>query len=162
MSETKITADLSKLEDILKGLGGEYYARVGLLGADGSAPHDHKSDLTNAELGLIHEFGSFEADIRARSFLRMPLETKQDELVQAMGSGLVKEAINKGDTKKVYKILGMAAEGIVKDAFRTSGYGQWPPNTPETIAKKGSSKPLIDEGTLMASVTSDVVKRSEL
>jgi len=162
MSETKITADLSKLESILKDIGGTYYARVGILRGNASAIHDTESGMTNSEIGLVQEFGSETRNIPARSFLRMPIETKQDDLVQTLDTGLVKDAIEQGDIKTVYKILGIAAEGIVKDAFRSSGYGQWQGNAQSTIDKKGSSRPLIDTGILMASVTSDVKKRSEL
>lgn len=160
--QTKIRADLSKLESILEQIGGEFVARVGVLGADAGEIHDTDSGLTNSELGLIQEFGSESRNIPARSFLRMPLETKQDDLIQTLDTGAVKDAIEQGNTKQVYKILGFAAEQIVKDAFNTGGFGNWKANSPSTIAQKGSDKPLIDTGTLQRSITSDVVKKGEL
>lgn len=160
--QTKIKADLSQLESLLKQIGGEYVTRVGILGSDAGEIHDEDSGMTNSEIGLIQEFGSESRNIPARSFLRMPLETQQDTLIQTLDTGAVKDAIEQGDTKQVYKILGFAAEQIVKDAFNTGGFGNWKGNAPQTVARKGSDKPLIDTGTLQRSITSDVVKKGEI
>lgn len=175
--QTKIRADLSGLESLLKGLGGDYYARIGILGSDAGEIHDTESGLTNSEIGLINEFGSESNNIPARSFLRMPLETQQDKLMDVLDTGSVKESIESGDIKQVYKTLGIAAEQIVKDAFLTGGFGNWKANAPITIhggwmtsksgksfhvKGKGTDKPLIDTGALMRSISSDVVKRSDL
>lgn len=160
--QTRIKADLSGLEKLLKEIGGEYVARVGVIGSAAGEVHDAESGLTNAALGLIHEFGSDSNNIPARSFLRMPLEAQQDKLMQTLDTGSVKESIESGDIKQVYKILGFSAEQIVKDAFNTGGFGNWKANAPSTIAQKGSDKPLINTGTLQRSITSDVVKRGEI
>lgn len=177
MSETKITADLSKLESILKDIGGTYVCRVGILGSDAGAIVEDSDGLTMSGLGLIHEFGSETNNIPARSFLRMPLETKQDELIDKIDSGMVKEKIEQGDIKGVYRALGEEAVRIVKAAFPTSGYGSWKANAPITIhggwmtgasgkafyvKGKKSSKPLIDKGNLSGSITYDVVKKGDL
>lgn len=176
-TQTKIRADLSKLESLLKEIGGEFVARVGVIGSAAGEVHDTESGLTNAEIGLINEFGSSTNNIPPRSFLRMPLETQQDKLMDVLDTGSVKESIESGDIKQVYKTLGIAAEQIVKDAFLTGGFGNWKANAPITIhggwmsnkngksfyvKGKGTDKPLIDTGALMRSISSDVVKRSDL
>lgn len=176
--QTRVKADLSKLEALLKEMGGEYVARVGVIGSAAGEIHDEESDLTNAELALIHEFGNEKNKIPPRSFLRMPLETQQDKLIEALSKSEIKENIEKGNIKQVYKSLGIEAEQIVRDAFLSGGYGQWPPNEPITIhggwmankrtgkpvyvKGKGTSKPLLDTGALQRSVSSDVIKKSEL
>lgn len=160
--QTKIRADLSQLENLLKQIGGEFVARVGVIGSAAGEVHDSESGLTNAELGLIHEFGSESRNIPARSFLRMPLETKQDQLIDKLDTGEVKDAIESGDIKQVYKVLGREGEQIVRDAFMSGGYGNWKANAPATVARKGTDKPLLDTGALQRSVSSDVVKRSDL
>lgn len=175
--QTRIKSDLSQLENLLKQVGGEFVARVGVIGSAAGEVHDSESGMTNATLGLIHEFGSESNNIPARSFLRMPLEAQQDKLMQTLDTGSVKESIESGDIKQVYKTLGIAAEQIVKDAFMTGGYGNWKANAPITIhggwmsnkngksfyvKGKGTDKPLIDTGALMRSISSDVVKRSDL
>lgn len=156
--QTRVRANLSKLDDMMKQFGTNFIARVGILGARAGATHDTESGMTNSQIGVIHEFGSETNNIPARSFLRMPLETRQEDLLEALDSATVKKLVEAGEIEKVYKLLGIHAEGIVKDAFRSSGYGNWPPNTPETVKKKGSSRPLIDTTKLMGAITSDVVK----
>lgn len=46
---------------------------------------------------------------------------------------------------------GMAAQNAVRAWFRNQANG-WEPNSPKTIAKKGSSRPLIDKGELRKSI----------
>lgn len=159
--QTRVVADLSELEALVKELGGQYVARVGILGSNAGAAHTG-TDLTNAEIGLIHEFGSLSRNIPPRSFLRMPVEVKQQEIVQGMASYRTKNALEKGEIKRVYRDLGLYAEGFVKQAFASGGYGNWAPNKPSTVAQKGSDKPLIDTAQLRRSITSDVIKKSEL
>lgn len=157
--QTTIKADLSQLEDMLKKLGGEYVCRVGLIGSKGSEQHEG-TELTNATVGLYNEFGT--ENIPVRSFLRLPLETKQRDIVQGMAKGKAQEAIKEGDIKRFYEIMGLKAVEIIQEAFSTQGYGNWPPNAPSTIKQKGSSSPLINTSQLRRSVDFDVVKKSEL
>jgi hypothetical protein len=51
--------------------------------------------------------------------------------------------------------LGVAYEGEMKNTFLV---GQFTPNKPATIKRKGSSRPLIDTGHLRQSIISKVVK----
>ena len=51
--------------------------------------------------------------------------------------------------------IGIVAESDIKQKI-SSIYS--PPNAPSTIAKKGSSKPLIDSGFMLASVSHGVAK----
>jgi len=159
--QSVVTADLGQLDTLLKKLGGEFVTKVGFIGAKGAENHPD-TELTNAEIAFIHEFGSFSQSIPARSMLRFPLEAKQKELVSEMTKGTAREAFKEGNIEKFYKILGVAAQAIVQEAFATGGFGQWKANAPSTVAKKGSSAPLIDTGVLRRSVSSEVVKRSEL
>jgi phage gpG-like protein len=159
--QTRIVADLSDLENLVKELGSTYVARVGILGAKATQQHE-ETTLTNGEVGTIHEFGSISNNIPARSFLRMPLEAKQKDIVQAMAGQQTQSYLEKGQIKNVYRNLGFFAEAFVKQAFASGGFGQWKPNKPATIARKGSDKPLIDSSQLRRSITSDVVKRSEI
>jgi hypothetical protein len=51
--------------------------------------------------------------------------------------------------------LGSEAAGDVAERVREV---DTPPNTPETIRKKGSANPLIDSGHLRQSITHEVIK----
>lgn len=161
-AQSRVTADLSQLEALVKELGGQWVARVGILGNNAAKQEHDGTPLTNSELGVIHEFGSVANNIPPRSFLRMPVEMKEKEIVQSMASYRTKNALENGNIKRVFQDLGLYAEAVVKQAFSSGGFGQWAPNKPQTIARKGSDKPLIDTSQLRRSITSDVIKKSEL
>lgn len=65
------------------------------------------------------------------------------------------------EKEEILKKAGAFLEGAIKETI-TKGRSEWPPLKPETIKRKGSSKPLIDTGKLRASIThkveGDVVK----
>lgn len=160
MKKTAITMNLDGLENLIGRMSSEYVTRVGVLGS--GAMRDDGDGVTNADLALIHIYGSLSGDIPPRDFLKMPLEMKKKELMKTLETGAVKTAIAAGDYERVFELIGIGAEAIVDGAFKSAGYGQWPANAPATVRAKGSSAPLIDTGELRRSVTSDVVKRSDL
>lgn len=176
--QTKITYNLQGLDDLRKEIGDSYIARVGILGGAAQEREEYevvvigkkkylkkkvgiKQDLSNSEVGVIQEFGSEKAHIPPRSFLRMPIAMKGKELVKAITGNMAKAAFEKGNIKGIFKILGVAGELIVDDAFNTSGFGQWKPLADSTIRQKGSSKPLIDTSQLRRSISSDVKRKGE-
>lgn len=145
----KSKIDLKGLAKIAKKESG---VKVGILGSK-----DNRNDgsMGNAEIGVIQEFGSLTNNIPPRSFLRMPLQKKKQQLEDAL-AGMQKEIVN-GEVEKILAKLGLVAENIIGDAFKTKGFGQWAPNKPSTIDRKGSSAPLIDTGQLRRSITSKVI-----
>lgn len=173
MERPKLTVNLKGLEDFKTLLEDSYRARVGILGSATAQrkilkEHGHigktrtvEGELDNATLGMIQMFGSVTKNIPPRDFLLMPIETHGKDIVKRLDTAAVREAIDAGDVKKVFALLGAAGEDYVQQAFETSGFGQWPPNKAATIARKGSDRPLIDTAQLRRAITSDVVKASE-
>lgn len=157
MKQTKITYNLAGLEKLKEQVGDIYRARVGILG--GKVERD-KGPIDNVTLGIIQMFGSQSRGIPPRDFLLLPIETKRREIVKAMSAPMVLAAIQNGDIKCVFELLGASALAAVQEAFETHGFGQWAPNAPSTIRQKGSDSPLIDDGELRRAITSDVVKKS--
>lgn len=158
MKQTKITLNLDGLDDLVAQMGNTYVARVGILGSK----NQREGEFGNADIGITHELGSLSANIPPRSFLMMPLSLKKQDLMAAFASAGARDAMNSGNYKKVFQILGLKAEEIVQAAFSSGGFGQWPELQPATIAAKGSSAILIDTGELRRAQSSDVVKRSDL
>ncbi|TDE17711.1 hypothetical protein [Dyadobacter psychrotolerans] len=174
--EKGVYIDLSKLANLRKKLGTELVAKVGIMGSDATALHKESvtkyntetgkpyktagssTYLTNAELGVIHEFGSASRNIPIRSFLRMPLMEKSKEIVKMLGNKDVMDLIKKGEVVQVFRLIGLKGEQIVDRAFQTQGFGHWPALKPQTVDAKGSSSPLIDTGQLRRSITSTVDK----
>ena len=124
--------------------------------------------ITAKELGLpkLESKGDGYVHIPARSFLQMPLTRKnailnrlkekkvfhpQDEMVWYFGKT--------GDMLTLATLLGANAVEIVQEAFETNGFGKWAPNSPYTIAAKGSAKPLQDTGELGQKITYEVEKK---
>lgn len=159
MIKADVSLNLGGLEELQKQMSA-YRARVGVLG-DKVGRTDGESDLTNSEIGIIQIFGSITDHIPPRDFLLMPLLMNTRGILAAMSSNMVKRAMEAADYKKVFKILGAVGETFVQKAFETSGFGQWAPNSPRTIAAKGSSKPLIDTAQLRRGISSDVVKQGQ-
>lgn len=175
--QTKIKVDISDLQDAVKALGKGHYARIGILGGDASAKHKEavtkvtkkgkvsrkagavESPFTNAEIGLVHEMGSISRNIPARSFLRMPIFEKKRDLIRFLGTTKIQKLFEAGQIKKIFKMIGIEAEGIVDDAFRSRGFGKWALLSQRTIDAKGSDAPLIDTAQLRRAVSSDVVTR---
>lgn len=157
---TKIEFNLKGLENLRREVGSAHKTRVGILGSH-AARTEPGSPLNNAEIGVIQMFGSITKNIPARDFLFFPIQSHQREIIHDMQASAVKNAVVAGDFKNVYGLLGAAALKWVLAAFDTSGFGQWAPNAPSTVDKKGSARPLIDIGELRRACTSDVVSRSK-
>lgn len=171
-----VKLDTTKLDAIERELGKKMVARVGVLGAKAEGRQvihkkewvtnekgklknvTHDSPLSNAEIGLIHEKGSKSGKIPRRSFIEMPLQLKLPRIVAKIGQAAI-DALTKENVKVAYKKLGILGENIIQGAFASRGYGRWAANTKATIARKGSSAPLIDTAQLRRSITSTVVTK---
>lgn len=107
--------------------------------------------MTILRIGAIHEFGY--GHIPQRSFLRTPFATKAAEINKAIGAEF-EAVLTKGrKAEQALGRVGVVATNVSKGAFRSDGYGVWPGIKPATAKRKGSSKPLIDTGTLRNSIT---------
>lgn len=121
--------------------GGKVYATVGI---HKDAGKHGNSDLTNAQIGAINHFGT--EKIPARPFLDKGIEREKDTI-----SKVIADELSQGKKpREVMKVVGeLAVRGVIRQIDDT----YTPPNAPSTIAKKGSSHPLIDTGELRRSIT---------
>ena len=150
-----VEINLKGLETLEKELSQDYAVEIGILGSDAFKERDDIHE-TNAFIGAVHEFGSLERNIPARSFLKMPLETKLPEEIKKGSESFVEYAA-KGRLELWYSKLGLKAEKIIDDAFETGGFGTWDELKEKTIRRKKSSKILVDTSQLRSSITSEVV-----
>lgn len=176
MSDTKINVNLSGLDSLRRALGNNMQAKVGFLGS-GKGQEQHKTEggqtITNAELALIHIYGSISRNIPPRDMLKAPIQSKMSEIVAFLNSDKIKELITAGKIEECYKLLGIFGENIVQEAFNTGGFGKWPANAditlkggwmrsssgkPFYVKPKKSTAPLIDTGQLRRAVSSEVAK----
>lgn len=142
---TRVVPGKTSLERLMKSLAGPSYVRVGLP----DTPH-WQADLTIAQLGMIHEFGAPSVNIPERPFLYPAIREGANEIQRLSGS-LLKQVQNESITKEVaLEKLGLKGVGLVQQYIR---HGDFEPLKEATIRRKGSSKPLIDSGQMMQSVT---------
>jgi len=59
------------------------------------------------------------------------------------------------EKEQILRLAGVFLEGKIKETIQR-GRSEWPPLKPATIKRKKSSKPLIDTGKLLNSITSKV------
>lgn len=145
--------DLGPLHKFVKSIGNKNFVRVGIFGDKNGRSQKGR---TNAEIGAIHEYGSFTpVIIPARSFLRMPLFKKKDEILKEAGQN-AGNLFGEGKHMQVLKNLGIACENAIQEAFASRGFGQWKPDAPSTIKRKRSSAPLIDTSQLRRAISSQV------
>lgn len=140
--------------------GGTAEVRVGVQGAQATANHQGTA-LTVAQLATIHEFGKtiqqprMHRTIRIpeRSFLRATIDQYQEAIARRQVLLTQGYLLGKFALKPALELLGQYVVGLVKQRMAN---GIPPPNSPWTIAKKRSSKPLIDTGQLRNSITYQV------
>jgi phage gpG-like protein len=157
---SKVTLDGKALKALRDGLkaAGKAEVQVGVFAYDADRD-DEGSDMSNADIGAVHEFGSKARNIPERSFLRMPTETKLPKELKRIGATIITKTIIEKGASEFLREVGQIAEGQIDEAFTTSGYGQWAPNSKRTERRKGSARPLIDTGKLRAAITSRVEKK---
>lgn len=108
-------------------------------------------DITVAGIGFVHEFGS--GSIPERSFMRSTIQDKKKAIISLQKKLLKKLVKGEMKTEIAFGLLGE----FVADAIHLKIIAiKSPPNTPETILRKGSSNPLIADKHLANSITFEV------
>ena len=124
---------------------------VGVHGDDGAERHDAANDtgapLTVADIATFHEFGT--STVPQRSFIRAWYDERQEFIAATLQSQMKLVVAGKITGEVAAERIALAFEGDVKKRISR---GIPPPLQPETIARKGSSKPLIDTGMLRNAV----------
>jgi len=153
--QSTITGDFSQLEKLIKGLKEPHGVDIGVF-KDAKTPDGQSV----AEYGAHNEFGSVSIPDHPpkRSFIRMPLEAKQGDIAKYAESH-AKEHLEAGNVKAIFEDIGIAGQAKIQEAFDTQGFGTWRPDAESTVDRKGSSAPLIDDGTLRKAVTYEVDRK---
>lgn len=108
--------------------------------------------INNAELLYIHTNGSPARNIPARPVIEPALKYHKDKIMEQYSKAMTAAAA--GDDGGLTAALirtGLAGQNAARDWFTNPANG-WAPNSPRTIARKGSSRPLIDTATLRKSI----------
>lgn len=135
---------------------------VGVHGTEGGELHDGAtfaddgalelpSDLTVADVASFHEFGT--RNVPQRSFIRGWFDEQIDVNRELLRTALTEVVSGKRPLQQALERVALKMEANVKRRIRNRIP---PPLKPETIARKGSSVPLIDTGQLRASIRAKV------
>ena len=113
----------------------------------GKKPKKQPVQMDTDELAKILTFGS--DSIPPRPFIEEGLLSQKEEL----RAEIEKQLDNARDGKANWAKVGTKAVGAVQDFVRSDYYKSNVPNSPVTIAHKGSDTPLIDGGDLVNALT---------
>jgi hypothetical protein len=109
--------------------------------------------LTILEVATVHEFGAPAAGIPARSFIRGTVDEREGEIRADQHRLAVQYLSGKIAIRKALDVLGARVAAKIQQRIAR---GITPPLLPRTVARKGSSKPLVDTGQLRSSITWEV------
>jgi hypothetical protein len=111
--------------------------------------------INNASLLFIHTHGSPVQGIPARPVIEPAIRAEGNrQAINAELKEAARAALNEHPVQAEQHLTraGMAGANAAKSWF-TDARNNWAPNTPETIRRKGSDRPLIDTGALRRSIT---------
>ncbi|MEK2481916.1 hypothetical protein AB7321_12615 [Providencia rettgeri] len=141
-------AGLKALEARIRAIG----QKKVVVGVPAATNGKRDDGLSNATIAAAHEFG-VPGHIPERSFLRSTLNENKDNASRLLAKEL-KADIELGEfSDRPFAIVGEKLAGEVKRKIQA---GINPPLDPKTVKRKKSSKPLIDTGNLLQSITYEV------
>lgn len=107
-----------------------------------------------AQIAAENEFGT--SRIPARPFMSTSFDENRARINKAVQGEYGKIVDGTSSVRRSLSLIGLFMADLVQKKIRDIHY---PPNSPKTIARKGSSKPLIDFGQMVQSVRHKVVIR---
>ena len=147
---TDVDKGFSRLRTAWLKLRGGHVVRLGIQGAEAKAEHQ-ASGMTNAQLGVIHEFGSKDGKIPSRPWLRGTVDRERDKYGRLLEKAIKRAARGGNPKKELALLVGEPAVADVRATFnRSLGLQKL---AQSTIDRKGSTTPLVNIGTLRDSVT---------
>lgn len=124
-----------------------------VVGFQDGEEYEDGTSLVN--VAAYNELGTSKSP--SRPFMRQSFENHEDKLQKACDH--VNERINRGEpAQQALQELGVFLKGLVQEEIVE---GEFVPNAPSTIKRKGSEKPLIDTGTMRQSVNFVIRDRSD-
>lgn len=124
---------------------------IGVLGSDASKQH---GKATVGEIATFQEFGT--KTIPPRPFISGWFQSGNLELVEAAKALAKKVASGDLTPEEFIELVGAKAVGEIQKYIANRVP---PPLSPKTVARKGSSVPLIDTGVLRSSISYRAVKK---
>lgn len=105
-----------------------------------------ENGVSLAEIAIFNDLGT--VHIPSRPFMRDSLNNNKEHIANFMQKA-AKGIANGVSAQEVLNKIGAEQQRLIQKEIRN---GNFVPNSPATIKKKGSARPLIDQGTLRDSV----------
>ena len=134
----KFFREIEKLE--------KYQVRVGYQQGEASYDENGK-EVDLLDVAMFNELGTSRTP--SRPFMRDSVDDNADKISGFCKARLKAIANGQETAEQVLKKIGVMQVGLVQATIRD---GDFAPNAPSTIARKGSDKPLIDSGKMRQSV----------
>jgi hypothetical protein len=133
------------------------HVKVGVLDDGGKGSEDH-GGLSTAELAAVHEFGTEDGHIPARSFVGATFDANRDRYQDDLSKCLVSVLNGKITLEQAFNVMGARMANDIKRAV-TSGAGIAPPLAESTIRMRehGGTRPLVDTARMIGAITWQVV-----
>lgn len=150
----------ANLLEELKKLKAKPFVKIGLLGTSGehTAKPGESAHMTVVDVAVANEFGTRSSlgnvQTPERSFIRSTFDTKESEVKNAIDEGHSLILQGKATVDNVLGRIGLLVQSLTRTSINEITD---PPNAPETIKAKGSSKPLIDTGQMRNAVNFQTV-----
>jgi HK97 gp10 family phage protein len=119
------------------------YTEIGLFGNGGDA------SINLAERASIHEYGTRSGKIPSRPFMRNAFDNNKKQLKKFIIAEYSKLLDRRRKAKSVLKKIGAFMEGKQKDSILLGSFVEL---KPQTVSRKGSTKPLVDTGNMVGSI----------
>lgn len=136
-----------KLQGVLQELD-ELEVKVGVVGAP-------DSDIV--DIAATHEFGDPERNIPERSYLRRTFEKDEEQRAVFIGKVTGRVVEGRMQPEQAMGLIGTREVAAIRNTI-AGGAHIPPPLKPETIAAKGSDRPLVDTSRLLNSISYTVEK----
>lgn len=145
--------NLEKIKATFERVPEEFDGMVAQIGFPSGINYEDGTSV--AYVAAIQEFGAPAVNIPARPFIQPTVREKKDTWVKILEKQIPKVALGKMSAFDALDLVGITAAADIQTKI-SSIYS--PPNSPATIKAKGSAKPLIDTGLMLASVQNGVSK----
>jgi len=145
--------NLEKIKATFERVPEEFDGMVAQVGFPSGINYEEGTPV--AYVATIQEFGAPEVNIPPRPFMRPTVKANKHEWTKIIASRIPKVVMGKMTAFDVLDLVGISAAA---DIQVTISKVDSPPNSPATIKRKGSSKPLVDTGLMVASVQNAVNK----
>ena len=148
-AKDKLTPDGEKFFKEIEKLK-KLQVRVGYQ--QGNVVNDEGVDLL--DVAMFNELGTSTSP--SRPFMAKSVDENADKINSFLKQQLVLLAQGKTTAEGILKAIGVFQKGLIQEKIQS---GDFEPNAPSTIKKKGSDHPLIDTGVMRQSVNFAITQK---